>query len=389
MNSIKHKKFIYLDNSATTPIDPLVAEKMNETIRTNFGNPSSIHTIGRHAKHLLEESREQVALLLNCLPEEIIFTSGGTEADNLAIFGTFANLPKEKRFVTTKIEHPAVLNSAVQLNRLGYPISLIPPDKFGEVTVEAVDNALSKDTAMLSVMHANNEVGTINDISRIAELAKSKGILFHSDAVQSFGKIPTDVKNLGVDMLSLSAHKIYGPKGVGALFVKKGIEISPTTFGGMHENAKRAGTENLPGIVGLGMAAKICRENMQQHSEYVSSLRDHLQMRLIAELPDFTINGSQSNRLASHLNITVSDVEGESMLMFLDLKGIAISTGSACSSGSPNPSKTLLAMGLTVKQAHSSLRITIGKNNTLDDINLTADELIKAVQHLRGMGLNV
>ena len=375
-------KKIYFDHSATTPVDSRVAEKMLEVMTGKFGNPSSIHSTGKEAGALLDESRRTLAAILNCDPAELFFTSGGTEADNLALLGT---VKPGQHLVTTAVEHHAILYTAEHLAENGRRVTFLKPDKFGMISPESVEDAIDKDTRLVSVMHVNNEVGTINPVAKIVEIVKSKGILFHVDAVQSFGKLPLDLSELPIDMLSISAHKIYGPKGVGALFVRKGTEIKTRTFGGHHERGLRAGTENMPGIAGFAAAAKICSDLMNSDAERIGNLRNKLQNAILSNYPEIVINGHPADRLYSLLNLSFPDVEGETMLMNLDLKGISVSTGSACSSGSTSPSHVLLAMGITPEMAHSSIRFSLGRSNTEDDIDYAVEIISEILDRLKAM----
>lgn len=382
----KDKRIIYLDHSATTPVDEQVAERMKVIMTKDYGNPSSIHQMGRKAKLELAEAREQIARMLNCLPEEVFFTSGGTEADNLAITG-YANFHKLRgnHIITSGVEHSAVLESVAELVKNGFEVTIIPPDQYGIINPDAIIEAITPQTILISIMHANNEVGTINDIETIGKIAHSYKVAFHTDAVQSFGKIPIDVERMNVDLLSLSGHKIYGPKGIGALFVRNGINIKPLLWGGHQEQGIRSGTENLPGIVGLGVAAKICEKVMDSESEKLKHLRDMLHEMICDRLDNVFLNGHPQQRLPGSLNLRFWSVEGESLLMSLDLEGIAVSTGSACSSGNAKPSPVLLAMGQNEESAHSSIRFTLGRSNNEEEIKHTAEVVVKSVHKLRQM----
>jgi len=377
---------IYLDHSATTPVDPRVIDVMRENMLYKFGNPSSIHTFGREAKPALDEARSSVAAILKCSPEELIFTSGGTEADNIAVIGyALKNRAKGNHIVLGGIEHPAVGNSAEELEQQGFNISLVQPDKYGEIIPKAVAEALTDQTILVTVMHINNEIGTINDIGAIGAICRERGIIFHTDAVQSFGKVPVNVVDMQVDMASVSSHKIYGPKGVGALYLRDGIEVQSMTYGGHQERGVRSGTENLPGITGLGKAAEICRSEMKAEAERLIALRDLLYKLISTDLEDVHLNGHPEKRLPGNLNLTFDGIEGEALLMSLDLEGIAVSSGSACSSGSTAPSSVLTTIGLTDEEAQSSLRITLGRDNTRKDMEITADLIIRTVKRLRAM----
>lgn len=376
---------VYLDHSATTPIRPEVVEAMQVALTEQFGNPSSVHGFGRAAKKALEEAREQVAQLIGAQPNEIIFTSGGTEADNLALIGTaFANQKKGKHIITSSIEHHAVLDTCRWLEKNGFEVTYLPVDKDGLVRVEDLQAAIQDDTILISIMHVNNEVGTIQPIEEIGKIAKEKGIIFHSDAVQSVGKIPVDVNDLQVDLLSVSAHKIYGPKGVGCLYVRKGTRIQPIHFGGGQERKRRPGTENMPGIVGFGKACELARKELPEEQKLVV-LRDKLIDGLLERIPDCQLNGHRTKRVPTNVNVSIRYLEGEAMLLSLDLKGIAASSGSACTSGSLDPSHVLLAMGICHEIAHGSLRMTLGRGNTEEDIDYVLEELPKIVERLRNM----
>jgi cysteine desulfurase len=378
-------KKVYLDHSATTPIRAEVAQAMMVAMTEQFGNPSSVHSFGRAAKKALEEAREQVAQLIGAQPGEIVFTSGGTEADNLAVIGTaMANRKKGKHIITSSIEHHALLDSCKWLEKNGFEVTYLPVDSNGLVRVEDLMAALREDTILISIMHVNNEVGTIQPIEEIGKIARDKGILFHTDAVQSVGKIPVDVNELQVDLLSLSAHKIYGPKGVGALYIRKGTRVEPRNFGGGQERKRRPGTENIPGIVGFGKAAELARINLPEEQKLII-LRDKLIDGLLERIPDCQLNGDREKRIPTNVNVSIRFLEGEALLLSMDLKGIAASSGSACTSGSLDPSHVLLAMGICHEIAHGSLRMTLGRDNTEEDIDYVLDELPAIVERLRNM----
>lgn len=380
---------IYLDHSATTPVDGRVADLMREFLIGKFGNPSSIHSFGREANTALEEARSKVAVLLNCDPADLIFTSGGTEADNIAVIGySLKHRHKGNHLIIGAIEHPAVRTSADELEQQGFRITRVEPDRFGEITLEAVTQELTEVTILVSVMHVNNEIGTINNIGAIGALCREHGVAFHTDAVQSFGKVHFDVQAMSIDMASISSHKIYGPKGVGALFLKNGIEVQPLIHGGHQERTVRSGTENLPGIVGFGKAAEICKTEMRAETERLTALRNMLYNRLTTELENITLNGHPTKRLPGNLNLIFHGVEGEALLTALDLEGIAVSSGSACSSGRAAPSMVLMGIGLSDEEAQSTLRITLGRENTREDIMRTASVMINNVKRLRSMAGN-
>ena len=377
---------IYLDNAATTATHPEVVKTMLPFFADAFGNASSLHAYGQEAKKAIEEARTKVAELIGARSEEIIFTSGGTEADNLALKGiAFANENKGNHIITTPLEHHAVLEVCKFLNTRGFKISYLPVDKYGLVDPDDVKKAITNKTILISIMHANNEVGTIQPVAEIGEIAKEAGIHFHTDAVQTVGHIPVNVDELKVDLLAISGHKLYGPKGVGALYVSKGTKLVPLIHGGQQEKRRRAGTENLPGIVGLGKAAELAGQEIGQEAERLTHLRDKLIKGLLEKIPHLHLNGHPVRRLPNNVNISVDSVEGESMLLSLDLEGIAASTGSACSSASLEPSHVLLALGLPPEQAHGSLRLTLGRENTEADVERVLEVSPAIVARLRAM----
>lgn len=376
-------KRIYLDHAATTPVDPKVLEAMLPYFSKTFGNASSIHTYGQEAKAALEESRDTIAKKLNCESKNIIFTSGGTESNNLALKGiAFANRDKGKHIITSKIEHDCVLTSCRWLEKQGFKITYLPVDEHGLVKPEDVEKAITKETIIVSVMHANNEIGTIEPIKEIGKVCREKGVYFHTDACQSFTKVPTDVKKQNVDLMTINAHKIYGPKGVGALYVGDGVKIEPWQHGGGHERNIRSGTENVSGIVGFAKASEILKESDIAH---MTKLRDRMIKSVTAEIPDTRLNGHPKLRLCNNANFSFRYIEGESMLLHLDAGGIASSTGSACSSHSLEPSHVLLAIGLPPEDAHGSIRITHGKENTADEMDYAAKAMKEAAALLRKM----
>lgn len=379
-------KRIYFDHSATTPVDSEVAALMMEYMTEKFGNPSSIHSFGREVKKAVDEARQQVASLLNADPSEIFFTSGGTEADNLALKGVaFANRKKGNHIITTCIEHHAILHTCEYLEKNGFKVTYLPVDENAMVRIEDLKKAITEDTILISVMFANNEVGTIQPIKEIGQIAHEKGIYFHTDAVQAAGNYPIDVKEYNIDLLTLSAHKFHGPKGIGALYVRRGVRINAVQHGGGQERSLRAGTENVPGIVGLGKAAEIAKRDMPKKLTHITALRDKLIKGIMEKIPDIKLNGHPTQRMPGSVNFSFLYVEGESLLLNLDLKGIAASSGSACTSGSLDPSHVLLAMGLTHEVAHGSLRITLGRANTEDDIEYCLTVLPEIVERLRSM----
>jgi cysteine desulfurase len=375
---------IYLDHSATTPTDPRVAEAVKPYLAESFGNPSSIYRAGQDVRKAVEQARGSVAALLGASPKEIIFTSGGTESDNTAIKG-LALKRGEGHIVTTEIEHPAVLNVVKWLEKHGFTATYVPVGGDGVVDPDEVRKALRPDTIVVSVMHANNEVGTLQPIEEIASVAKEAKIPFHTDAVQTAGKLPLDVGSMGIDLLSLSAHKFYGPKGVGVLFARQGMRFEPCVHGGHQEWGKRGGTENVPGIVGLGKAAEIARSEMEADDARIRGLRDMLETGLAERISDVDFNGHREKRLGSVANVCIKYVEGEAMLLRLDYHGIAASSGSACTSGSLEPSHVLLAIGIPAEIAHSSLRFSLGKCNSQEDIEKVLEVLPPIVEELRSM----
>jgi cysteine desulfurase len=378
------KKMVYMDYNATTPTDIRVLKEMEPFFCERFGNPSSIYEIARENRKLIEKARENVARLIDAEPDEIFFTSGGTESDNWAIKGVaFALRNKGNHIITSQIEHHAVLNTCKFLSKIGYEITYAPTDKYGIVDVEFIEKSIKKETILITIMHANNEIGTIEPLEEISKIAREKGIYFHTDSVQTVGKIPVSVKKLGVDMLSLSAHKFYGPKGVGAIYIKKGTKIEPYLHGGEQEKGKRAGTYNVPGIIGLGKAAEIAIEEMEEEMKKVKYLRDKLERGIIEKIPEVVINGHPENRLYNTLNLCVKYVEGESILLNLDFEKIYASSGSACTSGSLEPSHVLLAIGIPPEIAHGSLRFSLGKYNEEKDVDRVLEVLPGIVEKLR------
>ncbi|NPV93341.1 MAG: cysteine desulfurase NifS [Firmicutes bacterium] len=376
----------YMDHSATTPVHPDVVKEMLTVLTDNFGNPSSIHGFGRSAREAVEQARSQVADLIGAKSEEIIFTSGGTEADNLAIIGAaYAHRDRGRHLITSKIEHHAVLDTFKFLERQGFEVSFLPVDQYGQVSPELFKEAIRDDTILVSLMHANNEVGTIQPIAEIGRMTRERGILFHTDAVQTVGRIPVDVSSLGVDMLSLSAHKFYGPKGIGALYLRRRVKIQPLVHGGGQERKWRSGTENVPGIVGLGKAAELARDEMPQRNAKLTELGRTLAQRITSEIPDSILTGHPEQRIPGHVSACFAGVEGESMLIRLDMVGFAASSGSACTSGALEPSHVLLALGLSHEVAHGSLRLSLGKDNTMEDVDRLMQVLPEIVSGLRAM----
>ena len=378
---------IYLDHNATTPLLPAVIDRMTEELREDFGNPSSVHHFGQQAKAAIDEARTNVANLIGADPSEVLFTSGGTEADNIAVRGAAEALePTGKRhLVASAIEHEAVLNTLKVLAKRGWRTTLLGADQTGILSAAMLRDGLADDTALVSVMHANNEIGTIQPIAELARAAHDRGALFHTDAVQSAGKIPVNVKTLGVDMLSMSAHKFYGPKGVGALWIRRGLRVLPLLTGGRQERSRRAGTENVAGIVGMGVAARIAAGKMADEGRRLATLRDRLEAGILRAVPGTAVNGSPETRVPNTTNISFDRVEAESLLIALDLQGIAVSTGSACSSGTLEPSHVLKAMGLSAPRAQNSIRFSLGTSNTDEEIDRVIAVLPGIVDKLRSL----
>ena len=378
---------IYLDHNATTPPAAEVVDRMAAALREQFGNPSSVHHFGQMAKAALDEARSATAALIGGDPSEIVFTSGGTESDNFAIRGVAETLEVagRKHLIATAIEHEAVLNTLRALARRGWKTTLLPVDQSGIVSPDALEAALTDDTALVSVMHANNEIGTIQPVAQLARIARARGAVFHTDAVQSAGKIPVDVKALGVDLLSLSAHKFYGPKGAGALWIRRGVRLQSPMTGGKQERSRRAGTENVVGIVGLGAAAQLARSKMTAEGDRLAVLRDRLEEGILAAVSGTAINGARSPRVPNTTNISFDRIEAESLLIALDLAGIAVSTGSACSSGTLEPSHVLKAMGFPAHRTQNSIRFSLGAANTDADIQRVIEVLPGVVEKLRNL----
>lgn len=377
---------VYLDNAATTALSPRVLEAMLPYFTQHYGNPSSVHAFGREAKQGLDKARDQVAKALHCEPSEVIFTGCGTESDNTVLLGVaqrYGN--KGKHIITTNVEHHAILHTCEYLEKQGYEVTYLPVDQDGLVTAEQVAAAIRPDTILVSIMFANNEVGTIMPIQEIGAVCKEKGVLFHTDAVQAVGHIPVDVQAMHIDMLSLSAHKFHGPKGVGALYCRKGIRLPSYIMGGAQEKGRRAGTENVAGIVGLGAAIELATEQLEENRAKMTALRDRLMTGIQARISEVKLNGHPTNRLPNNVNFSFKYIEGESILLMLDMNGIAASSGSACTSGSLDPSHVLLALGLPHEIAHGSVRLTLGDQTTEEDIDYTIDVLEKTVARLRAM----
>ena len=378
---------IYLDHSATTPLDPAVLAAMLPYLSGVHGNPSSVHAFGREARHALEEARQSIASSIGAAPEEIVFTSGGTESDNTALWGSIqANRHGGRdHLVTSAIEHHAVLEQAHALSKEGIPVDRVPVDGTGRVDPAQIQKSIRSSTALVSIMHANNEIGTIEPIAEIGAIARDRGIVFHTDAVQTVGHIPINVDDLRVDFLSSSAHKFYGPKGVGFLYARKGVKFTPLMDGGDQEKRRRAGTHNTPGIVGMAAAAEIAHQELKEEAARESALRDRLIESIAGSIEDTRLNGPKTNRLPNNSNVSIEYVEGESLLLSLDMEGIAASTGSACTSSTLEASHVLLAIGLPHETAHGSLRFSIGRWTTADEIGRLLEVLPGIVERLRAM----
>jgi cysteine desulfurase len=383
---------IYLDHNATTAVDPAVLDAMLPFFSADFGNASSIHTFGQRARAAVETGREQVAALLNARPQEIVFTSGGTESDNHAIFGvalhSFTSLTSSTSLtsphvIATTIEHEAVLNACQALEKQGVAVTYLPVDCEGLINLDELRRALRPETVLITVMHANNELGTIQPIAEIGRIAAEADVYFHTDAVQSAGKIPVDVKALQLDLLSISGHKFYGPKGIGALFIKSGTRLRQFLYGGHHQRGFRPGTENVAGIVGLGKAAELARLALEKDNELISRLRDTLEQGILARVPDSRVNAANATRTPNTSNILFPGLEGEALVIALDLKGLSCSTGAACSSGAVEPSHVLTAIGLPASEARASIRFSLGRHTTESEINAALELVPAAVSHLR------
>jgi cysteine desulfurase len=384
---------VYLDYNATTPIEPKVLEAMLPYLSREFGNAASIHTPGQRARAAVETAREQVAALIGARAQEIVFTSGGTESDNHAIFGVvgqaFLPVPPSKNpdslphIITTAIEHEAVLNACQALEKSGVRVTFLTPNRQGQIDLDELQQAVRPKTVLITVMHANNELGTVQPLEEIGRIAKERDLYFHTDAVQSAAKVPIDVNMLGVDLLSLSAHKFYGPKGIGALYIRSGTRLRQLLYGGHHQRGFRPGTENVAGIVGLGKAAEIARESLAADARRVSTLRDKLEQGLLARVPHARVNGGTASRTPNTTNVGFPGIEGEALLIALDLKGLACSTGAACSSGAVEPSHVLTAIGLPPEEARASLRFSLGRHTTENEIDFALQVVPAAVEQLR------
>jgi len=374
---------IYFDNNATTPVAPEVLDEMLPYLKELYGNPSSMHTFGGQLHRKVEEARSNVAQLIGAEPEEIIFTSCGTESDNTAIMSAVESLPNKKHIVTTRVEHPAVLNFCKHLARKGFRVTFLPVNNHGQLNIDELLKAIDEDTALVSIMYANNETGVIFPIAEIAEILKKRRILFHADAVQAVGKIPIDTKKLPVGMLSLSGHKLHAPKGVGALYVRKGTRFYPFIIGGHQEKGRRAGTENVASIIGLGKACELAGKNLTEEITYLKGLRNKLETALLKSCPDVRINGDINNRLPNTTNLSFEYVEGEAILLRINEYGICASSGSACTSGSLEPSHVLRAMGIPFTAIHGSIRFSLSRYNTEAEIDRVIETMPKIIKELR------
>ena len=376
-------KTIYFDNNATTKVAEEVLDEMKPFFCDLYGNPSSMHTFGGQIGHKIRNAREQIAALLGCEPSEIIFTSCGTESDNTAIKGTLAAYPNRRKVITTRVEHPAVLTVCRELENHGYTVVELSVDKLGRLDLAELEQNLDDDTALVSIMYANNETGVMFPIGKISEMVAEKGVVFHTDAVQAIGKIPLNLSKSNIDLLSLSGHKLHGPKGVGVLYVKKGTRLSPFMLGGHQELGRRAGTENVPSIIGLGKACELAAQNLETENNKVKYLRDKLENAILKSCPDSRLNGDKENRLPNTTNISFEFIEGEAILLMLDKYGICASSGSACTSGSLEPSHVLRAMGVPFTAAHGSIRFSLSRYNTEEDVDFTIKKLPPIVNQLR------
>ena len=378
--------FVYADNAATTRIAPQVLDAMLPYLKEEYGNPSTLYKLGREAKIAIEKAREQVAQVIGAKVEEIFFTGSGTEADNMALKGVLYGPAGKgkKHLITTKIEHHAILHTAMALEKEGFQVTFLDVDKNGRVDLEELKQAITPDTALVSIMAANNEVGTIQPIEEIGKICREKGVLFHTDAVQAFGHMPLDVNKMNIDLLSLSAHKINGPKGSGALYIRRGLGLRPVIEGGGQERNRRSGTENVAGIVGLGQAAQLAMETMVEESARLKALAKKLTDGVL-QIPETILTGDPENRLPGACSFAISAIEGESLVLYLDMEGICTSTGSACSTGSLDPSHVLMAIGLSHEVSHGSLRVTLGRFNTEEEVDYIIETLPKVVEKLRSM----
>ncbi len=377
-------KVRYFDHAATTAIKQEVLDEMVPYLKEKFGNASSLYTLGRESKRAIEEARKRVAELINCKPNEIYFTAGGSESDNMAIKGiAYSNKYRGKHIITSKIEHPAVLHTCKVLEKKGFRVTYLNVNKDGIVDLENLRRSIRNDTILISIMSVNNEIGTIQPIYEISKIAKMYNIIFHTDSVQGVGHIPIDVKDMGIDMLSLSGHKICAPKGIGALYIKEGIEIEKLIDGGHQEKDKRAGTENVAGIVGLGKACEIAKRDLEKNIEYLKNLRDYFINSVERRIEDASLNGSRKLRVSGNSNFSFKGINSQSLLLKLDEKGICVSSGSACSEGNGKPSHVLKAIGLSDEEAESAIRVTFGEENTKEDVEYLVDNIIESIRELR------
>jgi cysteine desulfurase len=376
-------KTIYFDNNATTKVAEEVFEEIKPYFCQLYGNPSSMHTFGGQIGRKIRRAREQVAGLLGCDPSEIIFTSGGTESDNAAVKGTLAAVPNKRKIITTRVEHPAVLTVCRELENNGYTVVELSVDKQGRLDIAELEEQIDDDTALVTIMYANNETGVVFPIDKIAELVTSRDVVFHTDAVQAVGKIPLNLSKSNIDLLSLSGHKLHAPKGVGVLYVRKGTRLQPFMLGGHQEAGKRAGTENVPGIVGLGVACELAAKNIEEENDRVKYLRDKLENAILEKCPDSMLNGDKENRLPNTSNISFEFIEGEAILLMLDKFGICASSGSACTSGSLEPSHVLRAMGVPFTAAHGSIRFSLSRYNTEQEVDYTIEKTPGIINRLR------
>ena len=376
----------YFDNAATTPVREEVLQAILPYFREYYGNASSVYGIAKESKKALEKARAQVAAAIGAKPEEVYFTAGGSESDNLALRGVSeAYQKKGNHIITTKIEHHAILHTAEYLEKHGVEVTYLNVDEFGRISLEELEKAIRLETILISIMFANNEIGTIQPIAEIGAIAKKHGILFHTDAVQALGHVPIDVEKMNIDLLSMSGHKLGAPKGIGAIYIRKGVAVTPLIFGGAQESKRRAGTENIPGIVGMGMAAELAVKEMEEMTEKLTAMRDKLIRGILEQIPHSRLNGHPTERLPGNCNISFEFIEGESLLLLLDALGIAASSGSACTSGSLDPSHVLMAIGLPHEVAHGSLRLTMDRDNTEEEIDFILEKLPAIVQRLRDM----
>jgi cysteine desulfurase len=379
-------KRVYMDHNATTPVHPEVLDTMLPYYKEKYGNASSVHSFGREARAAMEEARERLAEFIRAEPREVIFTSGGTESDNFAIEGAaFENSKKGKHIITSAIEHHAVLNTCKHLETHGFEVTYLGVDRYGVIDLDELKKALRDDTILITIMHANNEIGTIEPLGEISRISKENGIILHTDAAQTLGKIPVNIDELGIDLMSLSAHKLYGPKGVGALYVRRGTKVEPLVRGGHHEHNRRAGTENVPGIVGFGKAIEIAAADMKEEGRRLWNLTEKLRSGLQERIDYVYSNSHPTERLPATMNLSFDFLEGESIVLNLDMKGVAVSTGSACTSGTLEPSHVLMALGLQAATAQGAIRFSLGRDNTEADINYLLDETPPIIERLRAM----